>query len=148
MGNMGGLKIFDLKHNSFCENKTPNRPNYFFGFTIIGPKKKVVINFIYGYQNISGEKCKTNGKGISSIRHTSEEKNPKNNSKVPYFRKYGIFGDQDQNQDTWDESVFLAKKNPPSLPSSFLVRERCQVSPKKISKSGHWRILRNRTFCT
>ena len=49
---------------------------------------------------------------------------------------------------TWDESVFLAKKNPPSLPSSFLVWERCQVSPKKISKSGHWRILRKRTFCT
>ena len=49
---------------------------------------------------------------------------------------------------TWDESVFLAKKNPPSLPSSFLVWERCQVSPKKISKSGHWGILRKRTFCT
>ena len=41
---------------------------------------------------------------------------------------------------TWDKSVFLAKKNPPSLPSSFLVWERCQVPLKKISKSGHWDI--------
>ena len=54
---------------------------------IIGPKKKVVVNFIYGYQNLSGEKCKSNGKRISSIRHTSEEKNPKNHPKMPYFRK-------------------------------------------------------------
>ena len=45
------------------------------------------------------------------------------------------------------ERVF-SEKNPPSLPSSFLVWERCQVSPKKISKSGHWGILRKRTFCT
>ena len=46
-------------------------------------KKKVVVNFIYGYQNLSGEKCKSNGKRISSIRHTSEEKNPENHLKIP-----------------------------------------------------------------
>ena len=45
--------------------------------TIIGSKMNVVVNFIYGYQTLSGEKCKSNGKIISSIRHTSEEKNPK-----------------------------------------------------------------------
>ena len=71
---------------NFREKKTPNRPNYFFDFPIIGPKK-VVVNFIYGYQTLSGEKCKSNGKRISSIRHTSEEKNPKNHPKIPYFRK-------------------------------------------------------------
>ena len=54
---------------------------------IIGPKNKVVVNPIYGYQNLSGEKCKSNGKRISSIRHTSEEKNPKNHPKIPYFMK-------------------------------------------------------------
>ena len=47
---------------------------------------------IYGYQNLSGEKCKTNRKRISSIRHTSEEKNPKNHPKIPYFRKVVFFG--------------------------------------------------------
>ena len=70
---------------NFCEKKTPNRPNYFFDFPIIGPKKKVVVNFIYGYQTLSGEKCKSNGKRIRSIRHTSEEENPKNHPKIPYF---------------------------------------------------------------
>ena len=30
--------------------------------TIIGSKIKVVVNFIYGYQNLSGEKYKTNEK--------------------------------------------------------------------------------------
>ena len=34
-------------------------------------KKKVVVNFIYGYQNLSEEKYKTNGKRISSIGLTS-----------------------------------------------------------------------------
>ncbi len=50
-------------------------------------EKKVVVNFIYGYQNLSGEKYKPNGKRINSIRHTSEEKNPKNHPKIPlsYF---------------------------------------------------------------
>ena len=48
---------------------------------------KVVVNFIYGYQNLSGEKYKTNAKRISSIGHTSEEKNPKNHPEMPNFRK-------------------------------------------------------------
>ena len=73
--------------HSFRENKTPNRPNYFLDFPIIGPQKNVVVNFIYGYQNLSGEKYKSNGKRISSIRHTSEEKNPKKHPKIPNFRK-------------------------------------------------------------
>ena len=76
---------------NFREKKTPNRPNYFLDFPIIGPKKKVAVNFIYGYQNLSGEKYKSNGKRISSIRHTSEEKNPKNHPKMPYFRKVHFF---------------------------------------------------------
>ena len=77
---------------SFRENLPSNRPNYFLDFPIIGPKNKVVVNFIYGYQTLSGEKCKSNGKRISSIRHTSEEKNPKNHPKIPYFRKV-VFSD-------------------------------------------------------
>ena len=60
--------------------------------TIMGPKNKVVVNPIYGYQNLSGENYKRNGKRISSIRHTSEEKNPKNHPKTPYFRKV-VFSD-------------------------------------------------------
>ena len=57
-----------------------------FGFPHYRAKKKVVVNFIYGYQTLSGEKCKSNGKRISSFRHTSEEKNPKT------IRKYHISG--------------------------------------------------------
>ena len=60
--------------------------------TIMGPKNKVVVNPIYGYQNLSGEKYKCNEKRISSIGHTSEEKNPKNHPKIPNFLKNGIFG--------------------------------------------------------
>ena len=48
---------------------------------------KVVVNFIYGYENLSGEKYKTNEKRISSIGHTSYEKNPKNYPKTLFFRK-------------------------------------------------------------
>ena len=50
---------------------------------IMGPKKKVVVEPIYGCQNLSGEKYKCNGKKISSIRHTSEKKNAKNHPKIP-----------------------------------------------------------------
>ena len=56
--------------------------------------KKIVVNFIYGYQNLSGEKYKSNGKRISSIRHTSEEKNPKN------IRKYHISGKNQSGPDS------------------------------------------------
>ena len=61
----------------------PHPAKLLFGFHHYRAKKKVVVKFIYGYQNLSGEKCKTNGKRISSIRHTSEEKNPKNHLKMP-----------------------------------------------------------------
>ena len=54
---------------------------------IIRSKMKVVVNFIYGYQNLSGEEYKTNKKGISAIGHTSFEKNPKNHPKIQFFRK-------------------------------------------------------------
>ena len=54
---------------------------------IIGSKIKVVVKSIYGYQNLSGEKYKSNEKRISSIGHTSEEKNPKNHPEMPNFRK-------------------------------------------------------------
>ena len=64
---------------------------------IIGSKMKVVVNSIYGYQNLSGEKYKTNEKRISSIGHTSHEKNPKNHPKCHFSGKlhfrvvFGIF---------------------------------------------------------
>ena len=38
---------------------------------IMGSKIKVVVNFIYGFQNLSGKKYKTNEKNQSSIRLTS-----------------------------------------------------------------------------
>ena len=60
------LEMFCPKgHILFCENLVPFRPNYFFDSPF--------VNFIYGYQNLSGEKYKINGKRFSSIRHTSEE---------------------------------------------------------------------------
>ena len=37
-----------------------------FGFPYYRAKKKVVVNFIYGYQNLSGEKYKTNGNRAQS----------------------------------------------------------------------------------
>ena len=52
---------------------------------IIGSKMKVVVNFIY--QNLSGEKYKTNEERINSIGLTSLEKNPKNHPKTLFFRK-------------------------------------------------------------
>ena len=51
-------------------------------------KIKVVVNFIYGYQNLSGEKYKTNEKRFSSIGHTSYEKNPKNCLKFHLSEKH------------------------------------------------------------
>ena len=54
---------------------------------IIGSKIKVVVNFIYGYQNLSGEKCKTNEERISSIGLTSLEKNPKKHLKCHFSEK-------------------------------------------------------------
>ena len=47
---------------------------------------KVVVNFIYGYQKLSGEKYKTNEKRISSIGHTSYEKNPQIPENTVFFR--------------------------------------------------------------
>ena len=64
---------------------------------IIGSKMKVVVNFIYGYQNLSGEKCKTNEERIRSIGLTSLEKNPKNypkchvSEKQSFWVVFGIF---------------------------------------------------------
>ena len=54
---------------------------------IIGSKMKVVVNFIYGYQNLSGEKYKTNEERINSIGLTSLEKNPKNYPKCHFSEK-------------------------------------------------------------
>ena len=65
--------------------------------TIYGSKIKIDVNFIYGYQNLSGEKYKTNEERISSIGLTSLEKNPKNHPKMQFSRKvtfwvvFGIF---------------------------------------------------------
>ena len=56
-----------------------------FWFSHYRAKKKVVVNPIYGCLNLSGEKYKCNEKRISSIGHTSEEKNPKNHPKMPLF---------------------------------------------------------------
>ena len=76
-------KTFDLKHYIVFVKKDPQPAKLLFGFPHYRAKKKVVVNLIYGYQTLSGEKCKSNGKKISSIRHTSEEKNPKKHPKIP-----------------------------------------------------------------
>ena len=55
---------------------------------------KVVVNFIYGYQNLSGEKYKTNEKRFSSIGHTSYEKIPIIGSKMKVVVNF-IYGYQD-----------------------------------------------------
>ena len=65
----------------------PHPAKLLFGFHHYRAKKKVVVNPIYGCLSLSGEKCKPNEKRISSIGHTSEEKNPKNHRKMPNFRK-------------------------------------------------------------
>ena len=65
----------------------PHPAKLLFGFHHYRAKKKVVVKSIYGYQNLSGEKFKANGKRISSIRHISKEKNPKKHPKIPNFRK-------------------------------------------------------------
>ena len=49
---------------------------------------------------------------------------------------------------TWNEKVILVKKNAPWLASWFLGMSWWWERPPKFSKSGHWGILRNRTFCT
>ena len=76
-------KTSHLKVLEFSRKKRPQPAKLLFWFPHYRAKKKVVVNFIYGYLTLSGEKCKSNGKRISSIRHTSEEKNPKNHPKVP-----------------------------------------------------------------
>ena len=43
---------------------------------------------------------------------------------------------------------FGMRRNPPSLPSRFSGWNRYQKSPNKISKSGHWGILRKLHFFT
>ena len=82
------IRIMDVKR--FFENSTSltlHRGSENLKIPIIGSKMKVVVNFIYGYQNLSGEKYKTNEKRISLIEHASYEKNPKNYPKTQFFRK-------------------------------------------------------------
>ena len=80
-------KTFDLKHYIVFVKIKPPTGQITFWISPLKAQKKVVVNFIYGNQNLSGEKYKSNGKRISSIRHTSEEKNPKNHPKIAHFRK-------------------------------------------------------------
>ena len=79
-------EVSTLERGPFA-NSGPHPAILLFDFPIIGPKKKVVVNPIYGCLNLSGEKYKCNEKRISSIGHTSEEKNPKNHPEMPNFRK-------------------------------------------------------------
>ena len=52
---------------------------------IIGSKIKVVVNFIYGYQNLPEEKYKTNEERISSIGLTSLERKSKKLPEMSLF---------------------------------------------------------------
>ena len=70
-------EVSTLQRGPFA-NSGPHPAILLFDFPIIGPKKKVVVNHIYGCLNLSGEKYKCNEKRFSSIGPTSEEKNPKN----------------------------------------------------------------------
>ena len=82
----GGKRIFEFGDRLNPPHWPPKfeNPHY-------KAKTIVVVNPIYGYQNLSGEKYKRNGKRISSIRHTSEEKSPKNHPKYHISGKC-IFG--------------------------------------------------------
>ena len=71
---------------TFYENLVPFRPNYFFWFPHYRAKNKSCRK-LYIWVSKPREKYKSNGKRIRSIRHTSEEKNPKNHPKIPYFMK-------------------------------------------------------------
>ena len=98
--NLLSLKIRIMGVKRFFEDSTSltlHRGSENLKIPIVGSKIKVVVNFIYGYQNLSVEKYKTNEKRTSSIGHTSYEKNPKNYPKTLFFRKvtfrmvFGIF---------------------------------------------------------
>ena len=52
----------------------------------------------------------------------------------------GVHRTQCQLLPTRGQKLILQKLNPPSVLSNFLGRDRCQESPRKISKSGHWGI--------
>ena len=80
-------EVSTLQRGPFA-NSGPHPAILLFDFPIIGSKKKVVVKSIYGYQNLSGEKYKSNEKRISPIGLTSEKKNPKNPPKMPNFRKW------------------------------------------------------------
>ena len=43
---------------SFCENKTPNRPNYFLDFTIIRAKKKLSLSLYMGIKTYQEKNTK------------------------------------------------------------------------------------------
>ena len=71
--------------------KNPQPAKFFLDFPIVGPKKSWRKLKLWVSKPIR-KKYKTNEKRISSIRHTSEEKNPKNHPKIAYFRKV-VFSD-------------------------------------------------------
>ena len=56
---MGVIRFFE-----YSTSLTLHRGSENLKIPIIGSKIKVVVNFIYGYQNLSGEKYKTNEKRI------------------------------------------------------------------------------------
>ena len=65
-GGIGG-DVLAKKSHPLADFGSPSSNIKNLGFPIIGPKK-VVVNFIYGYQNLSGEKYKTNGKKLELNR--------------------------------------------------------------------------------
>ena len=62
-----------------------------FDFPIVGSKIKIVVNLSVTYQNLSGEKYKTNGKRISSIRLYLVREKSKIPSENTIFAESGIF---------------------------------------------------------
>ena len=82
----------DIKR--FFENSTSltlHRGSENLKIPIIGSKMKVVVNFIYGYQNLSGEKYKTNEKKLAQSDIPVMRKIPKTIRNVT-FLKNSVFG--------------------------------------------------------
>ena len=78
----------------FFENSTSltlHRGSENLKIPIIGSKMKVVVDLSSDLSKQARERQKANGKRISSIGHTSYEKNPKNHLKVTFWMVFGIF---------------------------------------------------------
>ena len=77
------LKKSHLKRGKWFEN---------FDFPIVGSKINIAVNLSVTYQNLSGEKQKSNGKRISSIQLTQYEKS--HFAEILYMKRHALLNMQ------------------------------------------------------